>query len=243
MFMKPQDLKVPFLWEDRRPWFADHVLHVPRYYFHYDRFTMPTWDEFFGNTAPIFCELCSGNGDWIVAQALHHPEYNWIAVEQRFDRVRKIWSKMHNQGVTNLRIVSGQAQDFFKAYVSDAAFRQIIINFPDPWPKSRHRKHRLFQKPFFNDMVRALLPKGALILVTDDLPYMQEATQVMQKELQPVCPAPYYEEVNEYGNSWFERLWRSKGQGIFYTEFIKEDWDIADSNSRPSRCQRDALTN
>ncbi|EQM62333.1 methyltransferase family protein [Chlamydia ibidis 10-1398/6] len=229
--MKPQALKVPYFWEERRPYLKENVLHIPRYYFDHQKFSMPSWEELFGNTSPIFCELCSGNGDWIVAQALENPNSNWIAVEKRFDRVRKIWSKMCNSGVNNLKIVNGEAQTFFRYYVGSEAFQKIIVNFPDPWPKLRHRKHRLFQAPFMEDVIRVLQASGMLVLVTDDIHYLGEAIETIKKSMSPTIEAPHYYKMSEnYGNSWFEKLWRSKGQEILYTEF-KKNWDIADLNS------------
>ncbi|BAE81011.1 tRNA/rRNA methyltransferase [Chlamydia felis Fe/C-56] len=220
--MKPQDLKVPFFWEERSTKIKDNVLYVPEHYFKHHQFIMPSWEEFFGNDNPISCELCSGNGDWVVAQAKETPEVNWIAVEKRFDRVRKIWSKMHNCRVTNLRIVCGDAQTFFLHYLGEAVVQRIIVNFPDPWPKSRHRKHRLFQDEFLNNVVRVLTEPGILILATDDKNYLLQAIQIMRQYLSPTMEDPYYCEVENYGNSWFETLWRSKGREIFYTEFVKK---------------------
>ncbi|AHK63409.1 tRNA (guanine(46)-N(7))-methyltransferase TrmB [Chlamydia avium] len=219
--MKPQDLKLPFLWKERSPRIQDFILYVPEYYFDHERFLMP-WDSFFSSSQPVICELCSGNGDWVVSQALSTPHINWIAVEKRFDRVRKIWSKMKNSQVNNLRIVHGAAQTFFRYYVSDSSLQRVVINFPDPWPKTRHQKHRLFQKEFVQDIARVLQDKGGLTLVTDDKIYLIEAINIMQSHLVPRLHEPYYQSIDNYGESWFEKLWRSKGREIFYTEFIKD---------------------
>lgn len=220
--MKPRDLKLPFTWDARSPHIQDRVLYVPRYYFEHQLFSMPSWGEIFNNTNPMFCELCSGNGDWVIAQAQNHPQTNWLAVEKRFDRVRKIWSKMKNFHLPNLAIVCGEAEIFFRHYVGDGHLQRIIVNFPDPWPKMRHRKHRLFQEGFIRDSVRVLQDLGKLILATDDRNYLLEAIHVMRAYLSPSIEEPYYFRVDgDYGGSWFEKLWRSKGKEIFYTEFIK----------------------
>ncbi|WP_117274529.1 tRNA (guanosine(46)-N7)-methyltransferase TrmB [Chlamydia poikilotherma] len=221
--MKPQDLKVPFFWEERSTEIKDDVLYIPEHYFKHDQFIMPSWEKFFKNNNPISCELCSGNGDWVVSQAQNMPNTNWIAVEKRFDRVRKIWSKMRNFQVSNLRIVCGEAQTFFRHYLKNEVVQRIVVNFPDPWPKFRHRKHRLFQDEFMNDVVRVLTESGILILATDDKNYLLEAIKIMRQHLFPAMEDPYYCRVlDNYGDSWFERLWRSKGQEIFYTEFVRK---------------------
>lgn len=221
--MKPKDLKYPFLWENRCPKIENSVLYVPKYYFDHDRVSISLLKNFFLNAdATIDCELCSGNGDWVIDQALKNPEVNWVAVEQRFDRVRKIWSKMRNFGVQNLLIVCGAAQVFLEHYAERETFRRIFVNFPDPWPKSRHHKHRLFQPHFVDNVVKVLEVSGRIILATDDMSYLQFAIREMRSKLKAAIAEPFYQQiVGSYGGSWFENLWLSKGKMIFYTEFEK----------------------
>ncbi|WP_100934346.1 tRNA (guanine(46)-N(7))-methyltransferase TrmB [Candidatus Chlamydia corallus] len=221
--MKPQDLSPPFLWKERRPCIRDGVLYVPKHYFEHQDFSTGYHQEFFQNHTSIACELCSGNGDWVVAQAQKNPQMLWITVEQRFDRVRKIWSKMINHRIPNLRIVCGAAETFFQYYVPDQFLQRLVVNFPDPWPKFRHRKHRLFQGPFVQEVARTLQDSAVFALATDDKAYLLESVTILQTLLTPRMETPHYIKMaDNYGNSWFENLWRTKGQEIFYTEFIKK---------------------
>lgn len=221
--MKPKDLKYPFEWETRCPVITDGVLYIPKYYSSHHGFEQQVLQNYFGNDNNFFdCELCSGNGDWVVSQAQQHPQVNWICVEQRFDRVRKIWSKRGNAGIQNLLIVCGDAQLFLKYYAKSNSIRRLFVNFPDPWPKHRHHKHRLFQDPFICSVVNVLQPSGKISLVTDDAPFLLFALKAMEKKLKPTIQAPHFQQIDgEYGGSWFENLWRSKGKMIFYTEFEK----------------------
>ena len=220
--MKPKDLFPPFAWKERYPCIENSVLHVPKHYFEHECFSETLWNEIFENEQPLACELCSGNGEWIVAQAKENPQVNLIAVEQRFDRVRKIWSKMANSQISNLKIVHGTAENFFQYYVPPNTLSYVVVNFPDPWPKKRHHKRRLFQEDFVESLVKVMQDKAVLVLATDEKSYLEEAIQSLRKSLDPVLPEPYYCEKQEnYGGSWFENLWRSKGFSIFYTEFIK----------------------
>jgi tRNA (guanine-N7-)-methyltransferase len=43
----------------------------------------------------------------------------------------------------------------------------VFYFFPDPWPKNRHHKKRLFQKPFLNACHKVLSPGGTLFVKTD----------------------------------------------------------------------------
>jgi tRNA (guanine-N7-)-methyltransferase len=140
--MKPKNFKCPVTWEERRPLIHDRVLFVPQYYDRHHEWTFPGWEspEVFGRKAPIEVEYCTGNGAWIIEKALANPDRNWVAVEVQFERVRKIWSKMCNEKITNLFIVCGEALTYTRFYVPSHSFSAAYINFPDPWPKEKHAK-------------------------------------------------------------------------------------------------------
>ncbi len=51
---------------------------------------------------------------------------------------------------------------------------QVFVNFPDPWPKRRHPKHRIIRPEFLAELEGVMAPNGQAIFVTDDLPYAGE---------------------------------------------------------------------
>lgn len=224
--MNPKNFKCPFTWLERRPLIHDKVLFVPPYYDRHQEWVFPGWDspQVFGRKAPLEVEYCSGNGAWIIEKARSHPERNWVAVEIQFERVRKIWSKMRNENLTNLLIVCGDALTYTRHYVPDCSFSSAYINFPDPWPKEKHAKKRLLQEPFFSEMARALGSKGIVTIATDHEAYTQQICTGMSAnpQWQPVFASPYY--VNDwenYGSSYFGDLWKEQGIQIHYMQFRK----------------------
>ncbi|MCP5470223.1 MAG: tRNA (guanosine(46)-N7)-methyltransferase TrmB [Chlamydiales bacterium] len=225
--MKPKDLKSPFKFEERRPLLQDGVFYLPEFY------TGPHI-ELEWETSCI--EFCSGNGDWIIERALRDPELRFVAVELRFDRVRKIWSKMRNRGVKNLLIVCGEAFTFSRHYIPDAGALEVYINFPDPWPKRKHAKHRLMQKPFLDEMARIV--QGNFTFVTDDEVYMAQAEELL--EAHPDFSGKVVRSLPGYGSSYFEELWREKGKEILYATYsrcVAEDQeDIHGVRAELSHC-------
>lgn len=226
--MKPKALKAPFLWEQRRPCIQDKVFFVPIYYAHHNDFTFPGWESpaVFLKPQPIMVEYCSGNGAWLIERAIQSPHLNWVGVELQFERVRQIWAKMKSLNLTNLFIVCGEAQTFSKYYVPSKSVSEIFINFPDPWPKRRHQKHRLIAPHFLEEMNRALAPQGTITFVTDDVHYREWTVAHFAKAplFKPVYPAPFYcMDIPGYGSSFFEILWREQGRSIFYLQYRKEE--------------------
>ncbi len=222
--MKPKDLKSPYGWTDRRPVIEGSVFFVPDYYPNYEEFTFPGWTSVFGREAPLNIEYCSGNGSWVIDKAENFPDINWVAIEWRFDRVRKIWSKSQNLGLKNLFIVNGEGLTTTRHYFPASSVNEVFVNFPDPWPKERHSKHRIVSPTFTSEIQRILVPDGTITLVTDDLHTSQRMIETLsgQEGLQAVYPEPHYRtDLPGYGSSFFEELWRSRGCEIRYHQFMK----------------------
>lgn len=224
--MKRTDLKFPFKWEERQPAIYHRVLFVPAFYQQHAEWTFPGWEDpqLFGNNHPVHIEYCAGNGAWILQKAIENPHINWVAVEQKFERVRKIWIKSQRLSLPNVIVVCGEALTFTKFYLASNSLDAIYVNFPDPWPKERHAKNRLIQKPFVEELARVVKDKGKAILVTDDIPYSRQMCHEMLQNVywSPSFPDPYFKtEWENYGNSYFDSLWREKGRTIHYIPFFK----------------------
>lgn len=217
--MKPKDLKAAFAWEDRRPLIEDRIFHVPAHYEKHHEFDFPGWSALFGNDNPVCIEYCTGNGAWIEQRALQYPDKNWVAVEMRYDRVRKIWSKIKNGELPNLIVVCGEAWTFTHHYVPTASVEEVYINFPDPWPKEKHEKHRLMKPRFLDELARALKPGKTVTFVSDDPDYVTNTREVFQEHPRFTTLSVRNDDPT-YGTSWFETLWRRKGKDITYLNFM-----------------------
>ncbi len=230
--MKPEDLKSPFTWDKRHILIQDRIWYIPDQYEDFASFSFPGWAQLFDRQNPICVEYCSGNGAWIAAKAQAHPEYNWVAIERKFERVRKIWSKIKNLGLSNLLIVCGEGYRTTQHYFPSSSVHSVFINFPDPWPKKRHAKHRIVQASFIEEIRRILQPKGVLTMVTDDEPYSKIMIDVLVHQVigfESLFDHPYYvHEYADYGTSYFEDLWRQKGKRIHYHAFRKASSALAE---------------
>lgn len=225
--MKAKQFKRPGSWEDRHVILDDGVLSVPDYYNDFESFTFPGWEAptVFGRIAPVHVEFCSGNGTWIAEKAQAHPEINWVAVEIRFDRIQKIWAKKKNLHLDNLFIVHGEGLASSRHYFPEGSVSAVYVNFPDPWPKKRHAKHRIIQAPFSEEVIRLLENGGCCTLVTDDPVYSEQMQEVMQaqKGLVDLFPEQGFStEVKGYGSSFFYELWLDKGRTIRYHQYTRE---------------------
>lgn len=222
--MRPNHLKMPSTWKEAKVALLDRVLFIPPRCQHFKDFVFPGWEhpDIFGNSNPVNLEYCSGNGAWIAEKALQYPEQNWVAVEKKFERVRKIWSKIKNHQLNNLLVVCGEGFAATRNYFPDNSIDETFINFPDPWPKTRHAKNRIMRPVFTAEVARILKKEGSLMFVTDDVPYSEWTIEVLQQNNSFACvyKNPYYLTENEnYGSSSFHKLWREQGRIIRYHRF------------------------
>jgi tRNA (guanine-N7-)-methyltransferase len=131
---------------------------------------------------------------------------------------------MQNGQLGNLLVVCGEAQTFTTHYLRDESVDGVFVNFPDPWPKTKHAKHRLIQQPFVRELARTLKSGGEVTLATDDLAY---ATQMIEEiggdpAFTAKFPAPHFVTTwPGYGASYFDSLWRAKSRTIHYIAFRK----------------------
>lgn len=228
--MRPSHLKYPFVdGRKKEVLLLNKVLFVPEKGIDdYSSYQLPAWnsDELFGNNHPVNIEYCSGNGAWIAAKALENPECNWVAVEKKFDRVRRIWAKMHNFNLSNLLVIYGEASLVTKTYFPKKTFAQTYINFPDPWPKRRHAKFRLIQPSFIELIHDSLNGGGEVYIATDDETYSNSIIKDFSRNqgFASRFADPYFiHDFPGYGTSYFEELWRSQGLKIRYHCFKKSE--------------------
>jgi tRNA (guanine-N7-)-methyltransferase len=78
----------------------------------------------------------------------------------------------------NLRGVRIESAYFLQYLLPPHAAAALHIYFPDPWPKKKHRKHRLIGESFPALARRALAPGGTVFLRTDDADYFQQMNEV-----------------------------------------------------------------
>jgi len=210
-------LLYPHPWEERKPALSQGVLFIPKHYTAHG-----LQEPLFPSQREICIEYCSGNGAWVLNKAKAYPECYWVAVEQKFERAQKIWRKKEKEQMNNLLIVCGEALTFTKYYLPESCISQVYLNFPDPWPKTKHAKNRLVQKPFVEELARVVKQEGKTTFVTDDEPYAEQMVREMcaSSFWRSTFPDPFFVlEWPEYGTSYFDALWREKGRAIRYMNF------------------------
>ena len=128
----------------------------------------------FGREAPCTLEIGFGNGANLVALARAHPQRHYLGVEVHRPGVGRLLLALEQEALTNVRVVCHDAVEVLDRQIAPGSLAEVLILFPDPWPKKRHHKRRLIQPAFIALAERALAAGGVLRLATDWQPYALE---------------------------------------------------------------------
>jgi tRNA (guanine-N7-)-methyltransferase len=132
----------------------------------------------FAKVQPLEVELGSGDGSFLAEYARMHSERNFIGVERLLGRIRKLERKGRRAGLTNLRGVRIESSYFLEYLLPAHSAAALHVYFPDPWPKRKHRRHRLINERFPALAHQALAPGGRVHLRTDDENYFEQIAAV-----------------------------------------------------------------
>lgn len=132
----------------------------------------------FPSAQPLEVELGCGDASFLAEYARQHPELNFIGVERLLGRINKLHKKGRRLGLTNTRGVRIESTYFLRWLLPPQCVRALHIYFPDPWPKLKHRRHRLINETFPALAQRVLLPRGTVFLRTDDRDYFHQMNEV-----------------------------------------------------------------
>src|SRR5437763_11554583 len=104
--------------------------------------------KLFALTQPLEVELGSGDGSFLVDLAKSRRDHNFIGIERLLGRIRKMERKARRAQLTNLRGVRIESSYFLEYLLPPHSVETLHIYFPDPWPKRKHRRHRLINDRF-----------------------------------------------------------------------------------------------
>ena len=111
-------------------------------------------------------EIGFGSGDNLVNMSLNQPNDFFIGCDAYYNGCAKLLKKIVNKNIRNIKIWPDDIHLIIKKFKRNF-FDLILILQPDPWPKKKHKKRRLIQQNFLDDLNLILKNDGQLIISTD----------------------------------------------------------------------------
>jgi tRNA (guanine-N7-)-methyltransferase len=137
-----------------------------------EQFLLPFSEEkldflkIFGNKNTTM-EIGFGMGLATAEIAQVNPDKNYLGIEVHRPGIGRLLWEIKNRNLSNIRIIEYDAVHVTEKMIARGSLDAIHIFFPDPWPKKRHHKRRLIQRPFTQTLADKLKPEGYLYVVTD----------------------------------------------------------------------------
>lgn len=171
-------------------------------------------------------EIGCGWGEFTRAYAAQNNDTMVVAIEKKLARVISSCRDQGRENIKNVRYLVLDVAWFFEGIFSGAQFDQITINFPDPWPKLRHHKHRFISAGFVAELSRLAAAGCRLTFATDNYPYAREAMQAFElattwKNVNGAYCAQ--SEIAGRPRSFFETLHRNEGAPIYFLEYLNQE--------------------
>ena len=147
----------------------------------------------------------------------------FVLMEKKKERIQETIQQILRKKICNIRILSVNFNWFLENLFFPNSFDRVILNFPDPWPKKKHRKNRTFSKKFMETISSIMKPNGQFQFATDHGPYARRAILVLRKMENIFSYKNEYSFSREiFPASKFETMKKKEGKKIYYLERIKK---------------------
>jgi tRNA (guanine-N7-)-methyltransferase len=172
----------------------------------------------FGRRAPVELEIGTGKGRFLMESAAARPERDFLGLEIEREYAILVRERAGRRRLTNLRVEGLDGKEFVKRRLEPAALAAMHVYFPDPWPKKRHHKRRLFDAAFAAAAARALEPGGLLRVASDHEEYWKVIEEVLGAEPGLVRLAPSETGPWSSGTN-YELKFAASGRPVFQAVF------------------------
>lgn len=170
-------------------------------------------------------EIGFGGGEHLVAMAKANPDVAIIGCEPFINGVAMCLYAHENAGIANARIHAGDAREIFDV-AADGAFERIFVNYPDPWPKSRHHKRRFIGANNLPQLSRVCAIGGRLHIATDIPDYVRHSMEAIAAFPEFRWTAEHPEDWRQPWTDWpstrYEQKALREGLQPHYLTFVRE---------------------
>lgn len=201
----------------------DRSVNIDQHLVELDSLPAP-WDpqSIFPSPQPLEIEVGTGKGLFLLNESGRHPERNYLGNEIAHKYARFAAYRLAQHQRTNARIVSGDGLKLFHELLPDNCAAAVHVYFPDPWWKARHRRRRVMQPSFIEDLQRVLAADGALHFWSDVEQYFDETCELLAATGAWSVPEMVAEPPAEHDMDYrthFERRMRKHGHDVFRARF------------------------
>lgn len=157
-------------------------------------------NELFPELKEVVVEIGSGMGEATAQIAKTFPDKGFIAIEVHRPGIGSLILRALQLEVKNLRMINEDCH-LILDLIKDSSVDVFHIFFPDPWPKTKHRKRRLINESFAAILAKKLRRGGVLRIATDWEDYAHQIEEVLSKVIEMkggVCERPEWRPLTKF---------------------------------------------
>jgi|GEM_PF-4706851 len=168
-------------------------------------------------------ELGCGNGHFLQSYLNKHPGLFGLGIDLRYKRVYRTLTKIEKlNGYAARWDVMG-----FVQRSPGNLWNEVWIQFPDPWPKSRHAKHRMLSIKLFYGIYRLLKEGGRFCFLSDCSRYWEFLLEINQRtKLFPISKSCIGDLYSDEPGSLFKEIFKKNGDCLYSIEFQKPSFSL-----------------
>ena len=170
------------------------------------------WCKEFGNSNPIHVEIGCGNGHFLVKKAAENPGINYIGIDLKKNRIIRCREKQEKRNLNNMRWICGEAYIALSTLFPAGSIDFVYMTFPDPWPKKRHHKKRLFQDILLNLLYNKLTQTGEFLFISDHEEYYESSVLIASADNRYLLKAGDFS--GDLVESLFGKMWEKDKRKI-----------------------------
>ena len=125
---------------------------------------------------PLWLEVGFGGGEHLVHMAARYPDIGLIGCEPFVNGIAMLLGKMRQHSIANLAIHPGDVRDLLEV-LPPACLQKCFLNYPDPWPKTRHHRRRFVTQGYLTALARVMAPGAEFRVATDIADYVRQTLQ------------------------------------------------------------------
>jgi len=118
-------------------------------------------------------EIGFGVGENIFAQSVKNDKDLFLGCDPYLSGSFNLKKDIKTFGLKNLFFTNLGFLELFE-FLKNTFFTKIVILFPDPWPKKRHKKRRLINSNFVSLLKLITFEKTKIIVATDHEDYLNQ---------------------------------------------------------------------
>lgn len=134
------------------------------------------------NKNPLKVEIGFGDGQNLIQMAIAQPHNMHIGIDVYRPGIGRLLIELNRLDIDNVKIILGDAIESLPLFFEKNSVSDVMIYFPDPWPKKRHHKRRLITRDFLKKIAFYLSKNGNLYISTDCEHYAEDILTLIEEE-------------------------------------------------------------